>query len=49
MTCRAWDSVAVLAVLAVVDGSFGVQLSAADLNRCRTVADVYRLAVATAG
>lgn len=44
----AWDSVAVLAVLAVVDGGFGVQLSAADLNRCRTVADLYRLAVAKA-
>ena len=40
----AWDSLASLSTLAVIDAEFGVQLSGARFRECRTVSDLYRAA-----
>ncbi len=44
-----WDSLAVLATLAVVDGAFGVQVSAEDIRRCPTIQELHALAQKKAG
>lgn len=43
----AWDSVAMLGTMAVLDELFGVVASADELKSCRTVGDLMRLAGGT--
>lgn len=38
-----WDSLAVLATLAMLDGDYGVQLAATELKPCQTLEDIARL------
>ena len=40
----AWDSLAVLSFIAMVDSKFGKQLSGKDIAACETVADLAKLA-----
>ena len=39
-----WDSLAALTTLAVVDGCYGRQISATQLNSCETFGDIHNLA-----
>ncbi len=43
LTQLAWDSLAVVATIALADECFNVMLSGAALNECRTVADIQAL------
>ena len=42
--CEAWDSMAVVMTIALLDEHAGVQVDGKKLSECRTVADVLRLA-----
>ena len=42
----AWDSLASLSTLAVIDAEFGVQLSGSSFRSCKTIADVFQAASA---
>lgn len=43
---ESWDSLAVLSVLAMADGKFGVTMSADEVNGAETVEDLHRLITA---
>jgi len=38
-----WDSLALLATLAMVDGEYGVQMNGVELQGCASVGDIARL------
>lgn len=38
-----WDSLSVLAVIAMLDSSYGVNLTASDLRNVRTAADLWQV------
>lgn len=40
---ESWDSLAVLSVVAMADEQFGVNLSAQDIRRADTVAELYQI------
>ncbi len=44
----AWDSLASLSTLAVIDAEFGVQLAGASFRGCRTIADLFHASAALA-
>ncbi|MGB0415577.1 MAG: phosphopantetheine-binding protein [Coraliomargarita sp.] len=46
---EAWDSLAVLTVIAMVDLEYGVRLKAAILKECATVQELYERVQAQAG
>jgi acyl carrier protein len=47
-TLPAWDSLASLSTLAVIDAEFGVQLAGASFRTCRTISDLFNAAAALA-
>lgn len=38
-----WDSLAALTTLAVVDGVYGKQISAAEIGQCETFEDIHKM------
>jgi acyl carrier protein len=40
---EAWDSLGVLSIIAMLDSSFGVHVSARDLNQAQTAGDIQKL------
>ena len=44
-----WDSLAVLSFIAMADSELSIEVSAADLQKCRLVSDLFRLISPSSG